>query len=126
MSTLAADAVLLVHFAFVSFVLGGFALIWLGALLHWQWIRNFRFRAIHLAAISFVAAEAVAGVMCPLTVWEDALRGSHTQTSFIARWVRRMLFYELPEWVFTAVYLSFAAMVALTLWLVPPKRRRPE
>jgi polyferredoxin len=124
MSTLAADAVLLVHFAFVSFVLGGFALIWLGALLHWQWIRNFRFRAIHLAAISFVAAEAVAGVMCPLTVWEDALRGSHTQTSFIARWVRRMLFYELPEWVFTAAYLSFAAMVALTLWLVPPKRRR--
>jgi polyferredoxin len=124
MATLAADAVLLVHFAFVSFVLGGFALIWLGALLHWQWIRNFRFRAIHLAAISFVAAEAVAGVMCPLTVWEDALRGSHTQTSFIARWVRRMLFYELPEWVFTAAYLSFAAMVALTLWLVPPKRRR--
>jgi polyferredoxin len=126
MSTLAADAVLLVHFAFVAFVLGGFAAIWVGALLHWQWIRNFRFRVIHLAAICFVAAEAVAGVMCPLTVWEDALRGTDTQTSFIARWVRRMLFYQLPEWIFTAAYLSFAALVALTLWLLPPKRRRDK
>jgi polyferredoxin len=126
MSTLAADAVLLVHFAFVAFVLGGFAAIWAGALLHWQWIRNFRFRVIHLAAICFVAAEAVAGVMCPLTVWEDALRGTDTQTSFIARWVRRMLFYQLPEWIFTAAYLSFAALVALTLWLLPPKRRRDK
>jgi polyferredoxin len=126
MSTLAADAVLLVHFAFVAFVIGGFALIWLGAVLHWAWIRNFTFRSIHLAAICFVAAEAAAGVMCPLTVWEDALRGTHTETSFVARWVRRMLFYDLPEWVFTAAYLAFAALVALTLWLVPPKRRQRE
>ena len=124
MSTFAADAVLLLHFAFVAFVVGGFALICAGGLMHWQWVRNYRFRIAHLAAICFVAGEAIAGVVCPLTVLEDALRGTHTDTSFVARWVRRILFYELPEWVFTAAYVTFAAAVALTLWLVPPRRRR--
>ena len=123
MSTAAADAVLLVHFAFVLFVTGGLAAIWLGAALHWQWVRNFTFRALHLAAICFVAAEALAGVACPLTLWEDALRGRGSEIGFVARWVRRLLFYELPEWVFTAAYMVFAVVVALTLWLVPPARR---
>ena len=124
MSTLAADAVLLVHFAFVLFVTGGLVSIWIGALLHWPFVRNRTFRALHLAAICFVAAEAVAGVACPLTVWEDALRGQHNELGFVARWVRSALFYELPEAVFTAGYLIFAAAVALTLWLIPPAKKK--
>ena len=123
MSSAAADAVLLVHFAFVLFVTGGLAAIWLGAACGWRWVRNFTFRALHLAAICFVAAEALAGIACPLTVWEDALRGRGTEMGFIARWVRGALFYELPEWVFTTAYVVFAIVVALTLWLVPPARR---
>ena len=118
-----ADVVLVVHFAFVCFVVGGFALIWIGAAAGWRWIRNFYFRAAHLAAIVFVAAEALLGVMCPLTVWEDALRGRTTDVGFIARWIRSAMYYELPPWVFTAAYLAFAAAVAATFWLVPPERR---
>jgi hypothetical protein len=34
-----------------------------------------------------------------------------------------VLFYDFPEWVFTVAYVAFAAIVALTLWLVPPGRR---
>jgi hypothetical protein len=121
-----ADAVLFVHFAFVAFVVGGLAGIWLGATMHWQWVRNFWFRAAHLAAICFVAAEALSGVACPLTLWEDALRGTASDTSFVARWVHRVMFYSFPDWVFTAAYALFAAVVALTLWLVPPARRRSQ
>lgn len=123
MSDLAADFVLMAHFAFVLFVVGGFALIWIGALLHWEFVRSYRFRAIHLAAICFVAAEAIGGIVCPLTRWEDYLRGTLSDTSFVARWVHRLMFYNLPEWVFTVMYLCFAGAVALTLWLVPPRRR---
>ena len=119
----AADAVLFVHFAFVLFVTGGLAAIWVGAVFHWRWVRNFTFRALHLAAICFVAAEAFAGIVCPLTLWEDALRGRESDIGFVSRWVRRLLFYDLPEWVFTVAYVLFAAIVALTLWLVPPVRR---
>jgi polyferredoxin len=124
MRALAADLILVVHFAFVSLVVGGLAATWIGAALHWQWVRNLWFRVAHLAAICFVAGEALLGVMCPLTVWEDALRGRDAQTAFIARWVHRVMFYDLPEWVFTAAYVLFAAAVAATLWLVPPERRR--
>ena len=118
-----ADAILVVHFLFVSFVVGGFFGIWLGAAAGWRWVRNRVFRFAHLAAILFVAAEALLGVMCPLTVWEDALRGRRDEMGFIARWIRSVMFYELPPWIFTAAYVAFAALVVLTFWLVPPARR---
>ena len=123
MPHLAADAILILHFAFVAFVVGGLAAIWLGVALGWRWVRNFAFRVAHLAAILFVAAEALLGVMCPLTVWEDALRGRVSETGFIARWIHGVMFYELPPWMFTLAYIGFALVVALTMRLVPPRRR---
>jgi polyferredoxin len=126
LNTVAADVILLVHFAFVLFVTGGLAAIWAGAALHRRWVRNFTFRSVHLAAICIVAAEAIAGIVCPLTLWEDALRGRSDELGFVARWVRRFLFYELPEWVFTMAYLGFAGVVLLTLWLVPPERKQKK
>jgi polyferredoxin len=122
MNTLLADIVLIAHFLFVAFVVGGLVLIWAGATLGWAWVRNFRFRVAHLAAIAFVAGEAIAGIWCPLTVWEDALRGAHGEKSFVARWVHRVMFYDLPEWVFTTAYVLFALVVVASWWLVRPAR----
>jgi hypothetical protein len=125
-NALIADVVLVVHFAFVLFVVGGFALILAGAALGWRWVRNRAFRYAHLAAIVFVAAEALVGVACPLTVWEDVLRRAAPDgPSFVARWVSRLLYYDLPEWVFATAYVVFASAVAVTLWLVPPGEDRP-
>ena len=118
-----ADLILVIHFAFILFVVGGLALIWIGAACGWQWVRDFWFRIAHLAAICFVAAEALLGMICPLTAWEDALRGMRDETSFIARWIHRVLFYSFPDWVFTTAYVLFALAVALTFRLVPPQRR---
>lgn len=120
-----ADAILVVHFAFVLFVVGGFALIVAGGIAGWGWVRNRAFRYAHLAAIVFVATEALLGVACPLTVWEDALRrASPDAPGFVARWVGRLLYYDLPGWVFTVAYLVFAIAVAVTLRLVPPGEGR--
>lgn len=124
MRALLADAVLLLHFAFVAFVVGGLALVWVGAAAGWGWVRNFWFRAAHLGAILFVVAESLIGAVCPLTIWEDALRGAREQKSFVARWVHRILFYDFPERVFTIAYIAFALAVIATLWLVPPRSRR--
>jgi hypothetical protein len=119
-----ADAILVVHFAFVLFVVLGFALVLAGGALGWAWVRNRTFRCAHLAAIVFVALEALAGVACPLTVWENALRHARPEhPSFVGRWVSRLLYYDLPEWVFTVAYVLFAIAVAVTLWLVPPRGR---
>jgi polyferredoxin len=126
-NALFADLVLVVHFAFVLFVVGGFALILAGAVLGWRWIRSRTFRYAHLASIVFVAAEALVGAACPLTVWEDVLRrASPDAPSFVARWVARLLYYDLPEWVFATAYVVLASAVAVTLWLVPPGEDRPH
>jgi Protein of Unknown function (DUF2784) len=124
---LLADVVLVVHFAFVLFVVGGFALILAGAVFGWRWVRNRAFRYLHLAAIVFVAVEALVGVMCPLTVWEHVLRRTAPEgPSFVAHWVSRLLYYDLPGWVFTTGYVVLASAVAVTLWLVPPGADRPR
>jgi hypothetical protein len=117
-----ADAILFVHALFVLFVVGGFVLILVGAR-RWGWVRNRTFRILHLAAIGFVTAEALLGVTCPLTVWEDALRGVGSERSFIGRWVARFLYYDFPEWVFASAYCAFTLAVIGTWWLVPPRVR---
>ena len=123
MHSLLADAILIIHFLFVLFVIGGLALTWIGAWRGWHWIRSLRFRLAHLAAVAFVALESLAGVWCPLTVWEDALRGTASEKSFIARWVHHLMFFAAPEWIFTALYVAFALVVAATFWFIPPQRK---
>ena len=121
---LLADVVLVLHFAYVLFVVGGLVAIWLGCALGWRWVRNWWFRVLHFAAIGFVAMEALVGVLCPLTLLEDWLRpGEDTETGFVQRWLHALLFYDWPLWVFTAIYLSFAAVVAATFILLPPRPR---
>jgi Protein of Unknown function (DUF2784) len=120
----AADALLVFHFGIVVFIVGGLVLTWTGAPLGWRWVRNPWFRYAHLGAIGFVALEALVGMACPLTVWEDALRGGGEAGSFVGRWVQRLLYYRAPEWVFTSAYVAWAAASLLTLRLVPPRRLR--
>ena len=117
-----ADIVLLIHFLCVLFVVGSLPLIWLGAWLKRGFVRNPWFRYLHLAAILFVVAESLMGVVCPLTVWENALRQTVVEDSFIQRWLHRILFYDVPESVLTVVYVLFAGLVMVTFKWIPPAR----
>jgi hypothetical protein len=122
-AALVADAILVVHALFVLFVVGGFALILAGGR-RWSWVRNRAFRALHLAAIGFVAIEALLGFTCPLTIWEDWLRAAGPgERSFVGRWVARLLYYDFPEWVFAIAYCGFALAVAWAWRAIPPRPR---
>ena len=118
-----ADALLVVHFLIAGFIVGGLVLVWIGALARWPWVRNPWFRYLHLAAIAFVAAEALLGYACPITLWEDLLRGGARPETFVGRWVQRLLYYNAPEWVFTALYSAWAAATLITLRFVPARRK---
>jgi hypothetical protein len=120
----AADALLAAHFMLAAFIACGLPLIWIGAARGWGWVRNPAFRAAHLAAILAVAAEALAGIACPLTLWEDALRGAggYGERGFVARWLGALLYYDFPMGAFAAAYAGFAAAVAWTWLKVPPRR----
>jgi hypothetical protein len=126
-----ADVILIVHALFVAFVVFGLVAIVMGHWLGWAWVRNLRFRIAHLVAIGIVVAQAWAGVLCPLTIWESALRRAAGQSgyagSFIQHWLHRILFYQAEDWVFTVVYTLFGAAVVAS-WFVarPSPRGRPH
>jgi hypothetical protein len=120
-----ADLVVVLHAAYVAFVILGLAAVWVGILLRWDWVRNFWFRAVHLAAILFVCLEAIAGIVCPLTTLESYLRERSGEVrysgDFIGYWAHELLFVDAPQWVLTICYIAFGLVVAATFVFAPPR-----
>lgn len=123
---LLADAVLLLHFGVVVFVVAGLAAIVFGNLRGWRWVNGLWFRLVHLAAIGVVIVQSWLGRLCPLTVLESWLReqagGAAYDRSFVEHWVQRVLFHEAPFWVFTVAYSAFGLLVLAAWWRFPPRR----
>jgi cytochrome bd-type quinol oxidase subunit 1 len=124
-----ADAILVVHFVFVVFVVIGFVLILIGLVMGWAWVRNRSFRVAHVVAIGVVVAQAWLGRICPLTIWENQLRRLAGQEpyveTFVQHWLHRWMFFDAEPWVFTTIYTAFGALVAIAWWLGgPPCDRR--
>ena len=126
---LLADLTLVVHAGIVAFVVLGLAAVWVGRVAGWAWVRNRWFRGAHLLTIGVVAGQALAGIMCPLTTWEAALRDragqawTYGDAGFVAHWLHRFLFFSAEPWVFTAAYAGFALLVIGSLWAVPVRWR---
>jgi hypothetical protein len=99
--TLLADIIVVVHALIAAFITLGFVAVPVGAWLNWRLVRCRWLRLVHLVSILFVAGETVLGFVCPLTAWEDWLRGGNANgAGFIARWVRWGLYYDAPLWMF--------------------------
>lgn len=126
-----ADAVLVLHFSFASFIVFGLILTWVGRVGRWHWVGNPWFRGLHLLAMGFVAAEAVLGIDCPLTTLENSLRRGAGQAGYgescVQHWLHRLLFFNASPVTFTVLYvLVFLLLVASLRW-VPvrwPRRGR--
>jgi len=121
---LAADAVLLIHAGIVLFILFGLVLVCVGGIRGWAWIGNRWFRLAHLAGIIIVVFQAWLGIYCPLTILEMWLRqqaqSASYQESFIQFWVQRLLYYDVPLWVFPIAYTIFGALVMIAWFRFPP------
>ena len=120
-----ADLIVAIHFGYVITVVAGLAVILLGNILRWSFIRNFWLRVIHLAMILVVVAEALLGITCPLTDWEYGLRiaaGQHdvSGASFVARLIHHLIFYDFPPVVFIIGYCLFGLAVIASWILIPP------
>ncbi len=109
-SRVLADVIVICHVAYFSFIVFGMAAILLGVVFRWSWVRNIWFRSIHLVAIGIVVAEALAGLKCPLTVWEKQLRVMAGQASyagdFLGHWAHQLIFYRADPRVYPALYLG--------------------
>lgn len=122
-----ADAVLVLHFGVVLFVVGGLVVVVVGNWLHWRWVNQLWFRLVHLAAIAVVVLQSWLGQRCPLTTLESWLRvqagAAAYEHSFIEHWLQRLIYYDAPVWAFTAAYTAFALSVLFVWWRFPPRRR---
>jgi hypothetical protein len=123
---IAADLMLFLHTLFVAFVLFGLALILVGKLRRWSWVRNPWFRLAHLLCVGVVVIQSWLGAICPLTTWEMALRRKAGEAvyagAFVAHWLESILYYRAPEWVFIVGYTLFGGLVVVSWYWVRPRR----
>lgn len=127
-ATLLADALLVLHVGIVAFVVLGTLLILAGGWRDWRWVRNRPFRFVHLGLVFFIALQAWLGQLCPLTVWEQALRNRGGQAtygeSFMQHWLSRLIFFDAPWWSFVAAYTVFFGLLVVAWWWVRPQKHR--
>ena len=128
---LLADVILAIHFGWIVFVIVGQILILLGIALSWKWTRNFYFRSLHMTMMVFVALEVLFELACPLTIWENRLRGfgagaapNHAEAdSLIANWLGIMFVADMDgsSWPFLLAYLVFTSLIVWSFLKAPPR-----
>jgi len=121
-----AEAILAAHLAIILFNLFGLIVVPLGAICGWRFVRVRWWRLLHLVSLAAVAAQAVFGHACFLTIWQASLTGATgLPTPLIMGWVNRVIYWPLPLWVFAAFYLLVFGYALALLWLVPPAAPHP-
>lgn len=112
---LAADALVLLHLAFILFVLGGGLL-----LLRWP-----RLAWLHLPAVAWGATVEFFHLLCPLTPWENQLRRAAGQAGYDGGFVEHYLIpliypagltAQLQLWLGAVVLLVNGAVYGWLVW----------
>ena len=110
-----ADAIVVIHLAYLAFVP-------LGGLLAWRWLRVIW---AHLAAVAIGVVIITAGFDCPLTTWEQSLRrrdGQRPYTNgFVDHYLTGRVYPHGYEW---AVQVIFGACIVGSYVYVVRRARR--
>ncbi len=118
-----ADGILLVHGCVVVFVIlspiAGLSWLIFGKP---AWAARKATRYTHICLLLIVVLQAWFGRLCPLTVWENQLRGRAGEAGydrgFVADLVYRLLFYDATMITFAVVYTVFGTVSLLIWWRV--------
>jgi hypothetical protein len=120
-----AGLILTLHAAIIAFNLFGLVAIPLGGWRGWRFVHAPLWRLLHVASLAVVAVQATLGRACFFTLWQSAAEGhSGAPTPLIMQWVNALIFWPLPLWVFTLLYLGVFGYTLALLWLVPLRWRR--
>jgi hypothetical protein len=125
MHPLLGQTILVLHLAVIAFNVAGLVVIPLGAWLGWAFVRIRWLRLLHLGSLAVVALQALFGRACFLTIWQANATGGGREDPLIMRWVNSVIFWPLPMWVFTALYVAVFAYVVALWWWVRPNRSSP-
>lgn len=111
---LLADAVLVIHLAFVAFAVAGGLLA-----LRWRWMP-----LVHLPALAWAAFVEFSGSICPLTPLENALRAAGGAEGYAGGFVEHYLLPMLypadltrgVQFVLGAGLVAFNAVAYFFVW----------
>ncbi len=118
-----AELVLAAHLVVILFNVFGLVAVPVGAACGWRFVRIRWWRVLHLLSLAAVAVQAVAGRACILTLWQSELAGAATRPlPLIVGWVNRLVYWNLPLWVFALLYVAVFGYTLGLFWLVPPRR----
>ncbi len=109
------------HIAIILFNVFGLVAVPVGAFCGWRFVRIRWWRILHVLLLAAVAAQAIAGRACILTLWQADLAGTAAdRTPLIMSWVDRLIYWPVPIWVFVVLYIVVFGYALALLWLVPP------
>ena len=108
-----ADLIMTIHFLWAAFMVIGLPL--------GLWLRSPALRWIHFGGMMATALFAATGMYCPLTVWEEAMRGQTDPGftyggSFLARYLSPILYPQIESWMIRSAsvvwgFLTIGSMV---------------
>ena len=121
-----ADLIMVIHLAWILFMLWGFVLTIRG-FFYPKFFDRWIFRTVHLLGILFVVTLEILGKYCPLTLWENALRSHYNPEtdypgSFIVKQIEQMIYPDVPPLVVIIPAILIAAFTLAAYILKPPAK----
>ena len=129
-----ADLVVLIHFAWILFMLWGFFLTICGSISvyvlrrendRWRlFFDRWIFRTIHMGGILYVTIMTVLGKHCPLTIMENGLREQYNPEltyhgSFVVHYIEKIIYPE-ANFLFFLIPTILIAVFAIVMFIIRP------
>jgi len=122
-----ADAIIVVHFLFILFMLFGFLLTLYAVFFRQKFFDRWLFRVLHLVGIFYVVSLSILGKYCPLTLLENQLRLRHEaysvySGSFIVHYLERLVYPDVNPLVIQIPTVFIAIFTIVVFIIRPPKK----
>jgi len=106
----AAEAVVLVHFAWIVFVVTG--AVWLR--------RHSRWRLVHLLTVIYSVGIETFRWICPMTYLEQALwrrAGEEAyREAFLTHYLEKLIYAPVPQWLLVLLTVTVLAVTLVLYW----------
>ncbi|MEE9316123.1 MAG: DUF2784 domain-containing protein [bacterium] len=122
-----ADAIIVVHFLYILFMLLGFLLTGYALFFRQKFFDWWLFRLLHLLGIFYVVSLNILGKYCPLTILENELRLKYEaysvySGSFIIHYLERLVYPDVNPLVIQIPTVFLAIFTIVVFIIRPPKK----
>lgn len=123
-----ADAIVIIHFAWILFMLLGFIFTLCG-FFYRSFFDRWLFRTLHLCGIVYVGLLAALRQYCPLTILEYTLRAKYNPEltypgSFIVHYIEKLVYPDVDLLVILIPTVIIAVFTIAVFIIKPPTRIR--